>query len=111
MVRSGVTAVVCSSVPEARRAAAAMEAADINAPANVSLTAVGCDGHDAPSSGYFVAPKLIAESVLGFLKDPPPRPTTLWMSGAWIDRGTFAPIPAGLPLDAPSPFRVSGVTV
>ena len=64
-------------------------------PGLLSLAAVGslCGGRDlCPCSGYYVDCAPLAQAVIGMLRDnPPTRPTTLWLAGEFIDRGTLAP--------------------
>jgi len=91
----GFTAVVCESARTATRVRAAMEKAGVDVPGQLSLAAVGClcGGKMAcPCSGYFADCEPLAGAVVKLLRDgPPPRPTTLWLVGEFIDRGTIAP--------------------
>lgn len=94
--QGGVTAVVCDCVRSAVRVKAGLERHGVQVPGGVSLAAVGCmcGGHDAcPCSGYYVDCVPLARAVVGILRDnPPARPTTLWLAGEFIDRGTLAPV-------------------
>jgi hypothetical protein len=91
----GFTAVVCDSVRTATRVRSALTKAGLDVPTQVSLAAVGClcGGKMAcPCSGYFVDYEPLADAVLKLLRDgPPPRPTTLWLVGEFINRDTVGP--------------------
>jgi hypothetical protein len=91
----GFTAVVCESARTATRVAAALDKAGVDVPGQLSLAAVGClcGGKMAcPCSGYFVDCEPLAEAVVKLLRDgPPPRPTTLWLVGDFVDRNTIGP--------------------
>jgi DNA-binding LacI/PurR family transcriptional regulator len=91
----GFTAVVCESARTAKRVQAALDKAGVNVPGQLSLAAVGClcGGKMAcPCSGYFVDCEPLADAVVKLLRDgPPPRPTTLWLVGEFLDRGTIGP--------------------
>ena len=95
LAESGVTAVVCDSVRTARRVKESFDRLGIDVPGQLSLAAIGClcGGQMAcPCSGYFVDCEPLAEAVVKLLRDgPPPRPTTLWLVGEFLDRGTLGP--------------------
>jgi regulatory GntR family protein/substrate-binding family protein len=95
LVESGVTAVVCDSVRTVSRVKAGLERFGVEVPGKISLTSIGClfGGQMAcPCSGYFVDCEPLADAVVKLLQDgPPPRPTTLWLVGEFIDRGTLGP--------------------
>ena len=92
----GATAIVCDSARTAHRVKEGLERRGVDVPGQLSLTAVGCvcGGDDAcPCSGYFVDCVPVAHAVVGLLRDhPPARPTTLWLTGSFIDRGTVATV-------------------
>jgi hypothetical protein len=111
LVEAGVTALVCGSVSDARLARAALDARGIAIPEQVSLVAVGCTCPDAQCSGYFVDCEKIGLAAVELLKDGNPRPVSLWLPGQWVERGTLAPIGAGLAIESDAPLRVSGVVV
>ena len=111
LIEAGVTAVVCGSVQDAHRAAQALGERGVAVPARVSVVAVGCSCPQAGCSGYFVECEKIADAVIALLRDPPLRPTTLWLAGNWVDRGTLAATGSGLPLEQTASLRVSGVMV
>ena len=91
----GFTAVVCDSVRTAARVKGALERLGVEVPGQVSLTSVGClcgGATSCPCSGYFVDCEPLADAVVKLLREgPPPRPTTLWLVGEFVDRGTMGP--------------------
>lgn len=111
LVESGVTALVCGSARDAHQTREALSARSIQIPQQVSLVAVGCACGAAECSGYFVPCEEIAKSVIDLLSNPHPRPVSFWLPGQWIERGTLAPIGAGLQVDQSNPLRVSGMMV
>jgi len=110
MAEAGITALMCGSIHDARQARAALAARNIEVPRQISLVAVGCTC-PVECSGYFVECDKIAESVVSLLHETPPRPVSLWLPGAWVDRGTLAPLGGGLNLEQTAGLRVSGVIV
>jgi DNA-binding transcriptional regulator YhcF (GntR family) len=89
----GATACICDSVQAAQHTMQALEREGISVPRNISVAAIGWSAQDYPCSGYFVDPRQQAAAVAEILAGGQPgRPTTLWLSGALIDRGTTAPI-------------------
>ena len=111
MIESGVTAVVCDSVPCAQRVKRALDRTGVKVPRHLSLAAIGCLGRgmgECPCSGYFCDCVPLAQSVVGLLRDhSATRPTTLWLAGEFIDRGTLGPavVPNGHSQPPPSVFR------
>ena len=98
LLDGGVTAVVCDCARTAVRVKKGLDRLGVKIPGTLSLTAVGClgAGEDAcPCSGYFVGCEPMAEAVVRLLRDgPPARPTTLWLAGEFLDRGTLGPAAA-----------------
>ena len=93
----GFTAIVCDSAPTAARVKAALGRLGANVPGHLSLVSLGwLSGGmlDCPCSGYFVDCGPLADAVVNLLRDAPPRPTTLWLAGEFVDRGTMAPAAA-----------------
>ncbi|MGD0768367.1 MAG: GntR family transcriptional regulator [Tepidisphaeraceae bacterium] len=89
----GATACICDSVRAAKGTMQALERAGISVPQNISVAAIGWTAQDYPCTGYFVDPRQQAAAVAEILSNGQPgRPTTLWLSGTLIDRGTTAPI-------------------
>jgi hypothetical protein len=93
----GFTAVVCDSASAAAGVKDALERRGVDVPGQVSLTSLGClcGGKTVcPCSGYYVDCGPLADAVVGLLRDAPPRPTTLWLAGEFLDRGTMGPATA-----------------
>jgi len=99
LVDDGVTALICDSVRTATMAKASLDRLGVEVPGQLSLIAVGClcGGQMAcPCSGYFVSCEPLAEAVVKLLRDgPPARPTSLWLVGEYVDRGTLGPAMVG----------------
>jgi hypothetical protein len=94
-VQNGHTAIICDSAEVARDVSAALSAANIRVPDDVSLAAVGCCDDEHPCSGHYVDSRLLAKSVVDMLRDNTHnghRPTLLWMATRWVDRGTTRPL-------------------
>lgn len=111
LVDNGFTALVCGAVRDAAQTRATLAAKNIQIPQQVSLVAVGCTCGGASCSGYFVECEKIAKAVIELLSDTHARPVAFWLPGHWMERGTVAPVGAGLPMQHPTPLRVSGVMV
>jgi DNA-binding transcriptional regulator YhcF (GntR family) len=89
----GATACICDSVQAAQRTMQVLERAGISVPQTISVAAIGWTAQDHPCTGYFADPKQPAAAVAEILTSGQPgRPTTLWLSGTLIDRGTTAPV-------------------
>jgi len=91
---AGITAIVCDCVASATQCKAGLDRFRMGVPDGISLAAVGCmcgGPEQCPCSGYYVDCVPLADAVIGLLRDPPPRPTTLWLAGEFVDRGTLAP--------------------
>ncbi len=91
LVEHGVTAMVCDSCPAASRVLEQLAAMQVAVPNQVSVAAVGYVGQDYPCSGYYVSWEQAAAAVLELLRERPPRPTTLWIPGRFMDQRTIAP--------------------
>ena len=106
LLDNGITGIVCDCARTAVRVKRGLERMGVNVPATLSLSAVGClcAGEAAcPCSGYFVGCETMAEAVVRLLRDgSPPRPTTLWLAGDFLDRGTLGP---ALGPDAERPWQ------
>jgi DNA-binding transcriptional regulator YhcF (GntR family) len=95
LAEGGFTAVVCDSIRTASRVKGALESHGVDVPGQLSLAAVGClcGGRVVcPCSGYFVDCEPLAEAVVRLLAGGPARPTTLWLAGEFVDRGTTGPV-------------------
>jgi hypothetical protein len=92
MVESGVTAFLCQSIDLARAVKDQLDKRDIAIPARISLAAVGTTNDDQPVSGYFLHRSEKANAIVQLLSDTQSyRPTTLWLAGRFVDRGTISP--------------------
>jgi GntR family transcriptional regulator len=91
-VEAGATAIICDSRKDSVVAKQRLERAGIDIPGRVSFGAVGSRNADVVCSGYYVNPIDKANAVLQLLRDPQSqhRPTTLWLTGQYIDCGTIA---------------------
>lgn len=94
LVENGVSGIVCDGCEVAERVSAVLARHGVLVPARVSLAAIGADGRELPCSGIAPRPGDKADAVINLLNDLPTRPTVLWLSGAFADRGTISP-PAG----------------
>lgn len=94
-VEGGATAVICDSIESAAAVRAALERQGIAIPAQASIAAVGTSATDAPCSGYFVSPQQKADAIVQVLRGTAARkPSTLWLTGAYINLGTTGPTEA-----------------
>jgi len=93
MVNDGVTAVVCQSIDWAKQVMEQLKKHNISVPAQVSVMAVGSTSDEQPVSGYFLHRSEKASAVVSLLSDAAQssRPTTLWLAGRFVDRGTSSP--------------------
>jgi DNA-binding transcriptional regulator YhcF (GntR family) len=106
----GSTAFICDSVATAEQTMRNLQRAGIAVPHRVSVAAVGWTGQHYPCTGYFVDPRQKAAAVADILqRGQPGRPTTLWLSGLFIDRGTTGPGPDNLTEGAPPKRSLSAV--
>ena len=93
MLASGVTAFVCQSVDWAQQVAEQLDRAGRRVPAEVSVSAIGTTGDAQPVSGYFLHRSEKVNAIVGLLNDTQAyRPTTLWLAGRPVDRGTVGPL-------------------
>jgi len=111
LVEHGVTALVCGSARDAAAARAALERRAIEVPGRVSLAAVGCACAQTACSGYFVDCSKITENVVSLLRETPARPAALWLAGAWVDKGTMAPLKQDPTLNRAAPVRAASAIV
>jgi hypothetical protein len=95
MVKSGVTAFVCQNSERARQVKEQLDKLGIAIPAGVSLAAIGASSDGPPCSGYFLNWSDKIKAITQLLSDTQTyRPTTLWLTGQSVDRGTISAIPA-----------------
>ena len=93
MLGGGITAFVCQSVDWAQQVADQLAKAGRTVPGTVSLVAIGSTSDVQPVSGYFLHRSEKVNAIVGLLNDTQAyRPTTLWMAGRFVDRGTTGPV-------------------
>jgi len=97
MVANGATAFVCENIDSARQTKAQLERLGISVPGNVSVSAVGVAPENHSISGYFVHASEEVNAIVQLLNDSQSyRPTTLWLAGRSVDRGSVCTVPANL---------------
>ena len=95
MLEAGVTAFVCESIDAARQVKEQLDRQGIAVPARVSVSAFGMIGDEQPFSGYFAHLSEELAAITQLLGETQTyRPTTLWLAGRSIDRGTVAALPS-----------------
>jgi hypothetical protein len=92
MVEHGITAFVCQNVDLASQVKKQLEKSGVAIPDRVSVVAVGSTSHDQPVTGYFMPRLEKANAIVSLLTQPTSRPTTIWLAGQFVDRGTLAPV-------------------
>jgi hypothetical protein len=93
MVASGITAFVCQSVDWAEEVREQLAKVGHGVPRAVSLVAIGCTSDVQPFSGYFLHRSEKVNAIVRLLNDTQAyRPTTLWLAGRFVDRGTTGPV-------------------
>lgn len=92
----GATAVICDTTEAAAEVRAALERSGVPIPARASIAAIGTSTTSAPCSGYFVTPELKADAIIQVLRDATTarKPSTLWLTGAYVNAGTTGPTEA-----------------
>jgi DNA-binding transcriptional regulator YhcF (GntR family) len=99
--QTGITAVICDTRRGASQVRDALAARGLSIPDQVSLAAIGSGSNDYPCSGYFLNVQQKAETVAQLIGDTNvKRPTTIWLTGTYLDRNTIA----GVPMNAPMPM-------
>ncbi len=89
----GATACVCDSVQAAQQTIQYLQKANISVPQRMSVTAIGVSIEEIPCTGYFIAASQKAAAVADIFRSTQPgRPTTLWLTGTLVDRGTTLPL-------------------
>jgi hypothetical protein len=94
LVNNGVSGIVCDGREVAERVGQVLARHGVEIPEQVSLAAMGSDGDELPCSGFFLRAADKANAIADLLRDLPNRPTVIWLSGKFADRGTLSP-PAG----------------
>jgi DNA-binding transcriptional regulator YhcF (GntR family) len=98
--RHGATAIICDTRKIAEKVRESLAQRGIAIPGQVSLAAIGSGPGEFPCSGYFVHSRQKAETVVQLVREASlKRPTTLWLTGAYVERGTIA-APASAQVDA-----------
>jgi hypothetical protein len=92
-VSRGVTGFVCDSTETALAVKNELANFDLFVPGQASVTGVGTSGDDQIISGYFIHCSEIANAAIRLLNSKVGHPTTLWLPGRFIDRGTTGPPP------------------
>ncbi len=93
MAAAGITAFVCQSVSWAQHVSEQLARLGYAVPAQVSLAAIGSTSDDQPFSGYYLHRSEKVNAIVGLLNDTQAyRPTTLWLAGRAVDRGTTGPV-------------------
>jgi hypothetical protein len=94
---NSITAILCDSSAAADQVRDDLARHNIDVPGRVSLAAVGSGQPGRyPCSGYFISEQQAAQTVAQVLRESSMRrPTTLWLTGQFVDAGTMAP-PAGV---------------
>jgi hypothetical protein len=91
-IEAGITAIICESVHSASESMAILHKLQIAVPDAVSIVAIGCVTGDFPCSGYYVTPEKQAETIAQLIRNSPSgKPTSIWLTGAFVDRGTTGP--------------------
>jgi hypothetical protein len=108
MVANGVTGFVCHSVEWAGKVADQLERLHLQVPAQISLAAVGSCSGDGMVTGCYVDPAEKAAAIAQLMAEPPTtRPTTLWLAGKMVDRGTTGRVRTGPPVVMQNSARIS----
>lgn len=95
MIDNGVTAFVCQSCDWVTQVKEELDKLGIPVPERVSLVAVGATYDEQPVSGYFLPWSEKVKAIVQLLNDGQnARPTTLWLAGRFVDRGTTSPLSA-----------------
>jgi hypothetical protein len=100
-VERGVTAVICGTLPLAVETRRLLDRAAVAIPDRVSLACVGSGIGDYPCSGYYIHADQKADAIRQLLRDSQVRrPATLWLSGAYHELRTTAPVQIMMDPDA-----------
>lgn len=95
LIDDGVTAVVCRNIDWAEQVKAELQQNGVAIPQRVSLVALGPTNDKQPVSGYFIPQEEKARAIVRLLRDSQSnRPTTLWLAGRYVDRGTTGSLSA-----------------
>ena len=90
-IESGVTAIVCQNMLWANQVKEQLDKLGIAVPQRVSLVALG-PNDDQTVTGYYLPLAEKARAIVRLVADAQAaRPTTLWLAGQYVDRGTLSP--------------------
>jgi DNA-binding transcriptional regulator YhcF (GntR family) len=88
--QSGATAIICDTRRSAVQIREALDRRGIAVPGRVSLAAIGSGWGDYPCSGYFLHSQQKADTIVQLIRETNlKRPTTIWLTGAYVDGGTI----------------------
>jgi hypothetical protein len=107
MTEAGVTAFVCQNVEIAAKVGDVLEKQGISVPGQVSVAAVGSTSDNQPVSGYFISRTEKANTIVQLLGQRHQRPTTIWLAGKFVDRGTTAPVGAPVTFSAEPSYQTA----
>ena len=101
MLANGITAFACQSVDWAQQVSEQLDKLGRAVPGEVSLVAIGSTSDVQPFSGYFLHRSEKVNAIVQLLNDTASyRPTTLWLAGRFVDRGTTGPVRTGRPMES-----------
>lgn len=89
LIGHGATAVVCDCPTTARHVQRMLEDRGIAIPSKLSVASVGMLTGEAPCSGFYTTVRQVAAAVTNLLRDPPTRPSAVWLAGEMIHCGTI----------------------
>jgi len=92
-IGQGATAVICDTTEAAADVRAALERSGVAIPARASIAAIGTSSAGTPCTGYFVSADQKADAIVQVLRDAAAarKPSTLWLTGAYVNAGTTGP--------------------
>jgi DNA-binding transcriptional regulator YhcF (GntR family) len=89
--QSQATAIICDTRKAAVQIRETLQRRGIEVPGRVSLAAIGSGWGDYPCSGYFLHSQQKADTIVQLIGETNlKRPTTIWLTGAFVDGGTIA---------------------
>jgi len=92
LFEDGVTAFVCQSTELAVDVKTRLERAGVAVPQQASVLAIGSVPEDPSVSGFFISRAEKAKAIVDLLNDQTrSHPTTIWLAGQYVDRGTMGP--------------------
>jgi DNA-binding transcriptional regulator YhcF (GntR family) len=90
LARDGVSAFVCYSADSASEVKKRLEAFGYAIPAQVAVMAMGFIQDDPVISGYYLQRAEKTKAIFQLLQQQNAHPTTIWLSGQFVDCGTVA---------------------